>query len=164
MVNALSKIMDWKTAHEAVEKAKSEGRQVVFTNGCFDIVHLGHVDYLEKARNLGDFLVVGINSDASISRIKGPQRPVVEEISRTRVMASFGFVDAVVVFDQPTPLELIETLKPDILTKGQDYLVENIVGAKFVIENGGRVETIPLVEGFSTSRIIEKINSQPKSV
>jgi rfaE bifunctional protein nucleotidyltransferase chain/domain len=153
--------MDWPVALKAVNQAQSEGKKVVFTNGCFDIVHLGHVDYLEKARNLGGFLVVGINSDASVSRIKGPERPVVEEKSRTRVMASFGFVDAVVVFDQPTPLELIEYLRPDILTKGQDYLPENIVGAKFVLENGGKVETIPLVEGFSTSRIVNKINSKP---
>ncbi len=153
--------MDWPTALKAVNEARSEGKKVVFTNGCFDIVHLGHVDYLEKARNLGGFLVIGINSDASVSRLKGPERPVVEEKSRTRVMASFGFVDAVVVFDQPTPLELIEFLRPDILTKGQDYLPENIVGAKFVLENGGKVETIPLVEGFSTSRIVNKINSKP---
>jgi rfaE bifunctional protein nucleotidyltransferase chain/domain len=161
MFDSAAKIMDWPVALKAVNQAQSEGKKVVFTNGCFDIVHLGHVDYLEKARNLGGFLVVGINSDASVSRIKGPERPVVEEKSRTRVMASFGFVDAVVVFDQPTPLELIEYLRPDILTKGQDYLPENIVGAKFVLENGGKVETIPLVEGFSTSRIVNKINSKP---
>ncbi len=161
MFNSAAKIMDWSHARLAVEKARSEGKQVVFTNGCFDILHLGHVDYLEKARNLGDYLVVGLNSDASVSRIKGPSRPVVEEKSRARVMASLSFVDAVVIFDQATPQELIEFLRPDILTKGQDYLPENIVGAKFVLESGGRVETIPLVEGFSTSRIVDKINSKP---
>jgi rfaE bifunctional protein nucleotidyltransferase chain/domain len=164
MFDASKKILTWEEAAKQIAHIQGEGKKVVFTNGCFDIVHLGHVDYLEKARNLGDFLVVGINSDRSIADIKGPSRPVVAEISRCRVMASFGFVDAVVVFDQPTPLDLIQTLKPDVLTKGQDYTVSNIVGANFVIGRGGKVETIPLVVGFSTSLIINKILSQPKMI
>jgi rfaE bifunctional protein nucleotidyltransferase chain/domain len=122
---------------------------------------MGHVDYLEKARNLGDFLVVGVNTDASVSAIKGPFRPVSPEISRTRVLASLGFVDMVVLVDEETPLKLIETIKPDILTKGNDYSIENIVGADFVMGLGGRVETIPLVEGFSTTNFVKRILSNP---
>ena len=157
MFETEKKIQTKEEVSKRVEQLKSEGKKVVFTNGCFDIVHLGHVDYLEKARNLGDFLVVGLNTDSSVSRIKGPSRPVSDENSRSRVIASFGFVDAVVFFDEPTPKELIETIKPDILTKGKDYQVENIVGADFVIKNGGRVETLDLVNGYSTSSVIHKI-------
>ena len=142
---------------ELTTHLRAEGKKIVFTNGCFDIVHLGHVDYLEKARNLGDFLVVGLNTDSSVSRIKGPARPVCDEKSRSRVMASFGFVDAVVFFDEPTPKELIEAIKPDILTKGKDYTIENIVGADFVINGGGKVETIQLIDGYSTTAVIHKI-------
>ena len=157
MFETEKKIQTKEEVSKLVEQLKSEGKKVVFTNGCFDIVHLGHVDYLEKARNLGDFLVVGLNTDSSVSRIKGPARPVSDENSRSRVMASFAFVDAVVFFDEPTPKELIETIKPDILTKGKDYQVENIVGADFVIKNGGKVETLDLVNGYSTSSVIHKI-------
>jgi len=155
--NSSAKIVLPKEAKQKVEELKRLGKKVVFTNGCFDIVHLGHVDYLEKARNLGDYLIVGLNTDASVSRIKGPARPVIDQKSRSRVMASFGFVDAVVFFDEPTPKELIETLNPDILTKGNDYQIENIVGADFVVAHGGKVETIPLIEGYSTTSVICKI-------
>jgi D-glycero-beta-D-manno-heptose 1-phosphate adenylyltransferase len=142
---------------EQVEKWQSEGKKIVFTNGCFDIVHLGHIDYLEKARNLGDKLVLGLNTDASVRRLKGETRPIVNEYARSRMMAAFEFVDAVVLFDEPTPLELIETVKPDILVKGDDYSLETIVGADFVISKGGEVKTIALVKGYSTSLLIEKI-------
>ncbi|MCU0428452.1 MAG: D-glycero-beta-D-manno-heptose 1-phosphate adenylyltransferase [Cytophagaceae bacterium] len=134
-----------------------QNKKIVFTNGCFDLVHIGHVDYLEKARQLGDFLVVGLNTDQSVQRLKGPNRPVSPESSRTRVMAAFEFVDAVILFDEDTPLQLISAIKPDILVKGNDYQIHNIVGADVVIRNGGEVKTIPLVEGFSTSRLVEKI-------
>jgi rfaE bifunctional protein nucleotidyltransferase chain/domain len=157
MFDTEKKIASQEEITKIVSQLQAEGKKVVFTNGCFDIVHLGHVDYLEKARNLGDFLIVGLNTDASVSRIKGPSRPIVDEKSRSRVMASFGFVDAVVFFDEPTPKELIEAIKPDILTKGKDYTVENIVGADFVIQAGGKVETITLVDGYSTSSVIQKI-------
>jgi D-glycero-beta-D-manno-heptose 1-phosphate adenylyltransferase len=140
-----------------VENWQSEGNKIVFTNGCFDIVHLGHIDYLEKARNLGDKLVLGLNTDASVKRLKGEHRPVVNEYARSRMMAAFEFVDAVVLFDEPTPKELIETVKPDILVKGDDYTVETIVGADFVIAMGGVVKTISLVKGYSTTSLIEKI-------
>ena len=129
----------------------------MFTNGCFDIVHLGHIDYLEKARALGDRLVLGLNTDASVSRIKGPLRPVMNEYARSRLMAAMAFIDLVVLFDEPTPKELIEAIRPDILVKGDDYTVATIVGADFVLANGGSVETIPLVKGYSTTSLIERI-------
>ncbi|GAB3571624.1 hypothetical protein GCM10027578_30220 [Spirosoma luteolum] len=140
-----------------VEQWHANGESVVFTNGCFDIVHLGHIDYLEKARQLGDRLVLGLNTDASVSCIKGPLRPVVNEYARSRMMAAFAFVDAVTLFDEPTPLELIEAVRPDVLVKGNDYSVATIVGADFVLAHGGRVETIALVPGYSTTSLIARI-------
>jgi rfaE bifunctional protein nucleotidyltransferase chain/domain len=119
------------------------------------------VDYLEKARNLGDYLVVGVNTDASVAALKGPFRPVSPEISRSRVLASLGFVDLVVLFGEETPLNLIEALCPDILAKGNDYTIDRIVGAEFVIQKGGSVETIPLVNGFSTTNFVKRILSNP---
>jgi rfaE bifunctional protein nucleotidyltransferase chain/domain len=151
------KIIDLSTAKKWMSQWQDSGQKVVFTNGCFDIVHLGHVDYLEKARELGDRLVLGLNTDASVSRIKGPLRPVVDESARARLMAALSFVDAVILFDEPTPLQVIEALKPDILVKGDDYSVETIVGSDFVLGKGGEVKTIPLVKGYSTSALIEKI-------
>ncbi len=153
------KIISRAEAVSLVNSWQSNGQQVVFTNGCFDIVHLGHIDYLEKARNLGGRLVLGLNTDASVSRLKGPSRPVVNEYARARLMAALAFVDAVVLFDEPTPLELIEALGPDILVKGDDYTIENIVGADFVVSRGGAVKTIALVQGYSTSKLIEKIKT-----
>jgi len=144
---AIMQVADWQRA----------GQKVVFTNGCFDIVHLGHIDYLEKARTLGDRLVLGLNTDASVSRLKGPARPVVDEYARARLMAALSFVDTVILFDEPTPKALIEALKPDILVKGDDYTIETIVGADFVINNGGEVKTVALVKGYSTTALIEKI-------
>ncbi len=152
-----NKIHTHQSVTEQVEKWQSEGKKIVFTNGCFDIVHLGHIDYLEKARNLGDKLVLGLNTDASVKRLKGETRPVVNQYARSRMMAAFEFVDAVVLFDEPTPLELIEIVKPDILVKGDDYSLETIVGADFVLSKGGEVKTIALVKGYSTSLLIEKI-------
>lgn len=152
-----NKIVSLNNAIELVKNWKSANDKVVFTNGCFDIVHLGHIDYLEKARNLGTKLVLGLNTDASVNRLKGPTRPVVNEYARARMMAAFEFVDAVILFDEPTPLQLIEAVKPDILVKGDDYTVETIVGSDFVIANGGEVKTISLVQGYSTTKLIEKI-------
>ena len=133
------------------------GLKTVFSNGCFDIVHLGHVDYLEKAAALGDKLIIGINTDKSIQQLKGPERPIIHEDSRFRLMAALGIVSLVVPFSDETPIRLIETLTPSVLVKGDDYTVDTIVGANHVINNGGSVQTIPLVEGFSTSSIIRKI-------
>ncbi len=146
--HALIQVNHWKEA----------GKKVVFTNGCFDIIHLGHIDYLEKAKNLGDFLVVGINTDASVKKIK-PGRPVIDETSRYRVLAALHFVDLVIPFNDYTPIELIATLLPNILVKGSDYSVQNIVGANEVIAHGGEVKTITLVDGYSTSNIIAKIHT-----
>ena len=142
-----------------IKQWQNDNQKVVFTNGCFDIVHLGHIDYLEKAQKLGQKLVLGLNTDASVRRLKGDLRPVVNEYARSRMMAAFAFVDAVVLFDEPTPKEMIEIICPDILVKGDDYAIQNIVGADFVLANGGKVETIALVEGYSTSKIIEKIKN-----
>ena len=131
--------------------------KVVFTNGCFDILHLGHLDYLEKSRNLGDKLVIGLNTDRSVSQLKGLNRPINNEYARARMLAAMSFVDLVIAFDEETPLELIQKVKPDILIKGKDYSIENIVGAEFVLGNGGEVKTIELLEGYSTTEIIKKI-------
>ncbi|MCY7357757.1 MAG: D-glycero-beta-D-manno-heptose 1-phosphate adenylyltransferase [Rudanella sp.] len=152
-----SKILSLSQAIEQAAQWRAEEQRIVFTNGCFDIVHLGHLDYLEKARALGDRLVLGLNTDASVSRIKGLLRPVVNEYARSRMMAAMAFIDLVVLFDEPTPKELIEAIRPDILVKGDDYTVATIVGADFVLANGGSVETIPLVKGYSTTSLIERI-------
>ncbi|MCU0447236.1 MAG: D-glycero-beta-D-manno-heptose 1-phosphate adenylyltransferase [Microscillaceae bacterium] len=157
MKNTAEKIYTLDDLKQVIQNWQQTGKQVVFTNGCFDIVHLGHIDYLEKARQKGDKLVVGLNSDSSVKTLKGESRPVIPEYARARMLAALEFVDAVVLFDENTPKSLIEALKPDILTKGNDYTVENIVGADFVLAQGGKVETLPLVDGFSTSQIIEKI-------
>lgn len=154
-----TKILTRPEAVEQVAQWHRDGLKVVFTNGCFDIVHLGHIDYLEKARHLGDKLVLGLNTDASVSRIKGPLRPVVNEYARARLMAALSFVDVVTLFDEPTPKELIETVRPDMLVKGDDYTVDNIVGADFVLANGGSVQTISLVKGYSTTALIERIKN-----
>ena len=151
------KIVSRDEAAQQIAAWHAEGQHVVFTNGCFDIVHLGHIDYLEKARTLGDKLVLGLNTDASVSCIKGPLRPVVNERARARLMAALQFVDLVTLFGESTPLELIQTLRPDILVKGDDYTVDTIAGADFVLGTGGRVETIALVPGYSTSSLIQKI-------
>src|SRR5690554_448594 len=153
------KILDLERLLKLVVQWKKEKQKVVFTNGCFDIVHLGHVDYLEKARALGDKLVVALNTDASVHRLKGPTRPVVNEYARARMIASFSFVDAVTYFSEDTPYELIKQIVPDILVKGDDYSLDNIVGADIVMGNGGNVSTIKLVDGYSTTKIIGKIKN-----
>lgn len=130
---------------------------LVFTNGCFDIMHLGHVDYLSKAADLGNILIVGLNSDESVRKIKGGNRPISDIHSRSMVLASLSFVSAVLIFEEETPLNLIKFIKPDILVKGKDYTIETIVGSDDVIENGGKVIPIDLVEGYSTSLIEDKI-------
>lgn len=157
MEKSSDKIRPVSEARKKVAEWKSKGEKVVFTNGCFDIVHLGHVDYLEKARNLGDHLVVGLNTDSSVSRFKGPNRPVQDETSRARLLASFQFVDLVVLFNEDTPKDLISSLVPDVLVKGSDYLAENIVGAEVVMKHGGVVKTVDFVPGYSTTRIVDKI-------
>lgn len=140
-----------------VRNWQAEGAKVVFTNGCFDILHAGHARYLAAARELGDRLVVGLNTDASVKRLKGPKRPVASEDDRAEVLSALGAVDAVTLFDDDTPEALIGMLLPDILVKGADWPVEKIAGAKAVLEHGGSVLTVPLLEGRSTTGIIETI-------
>ena len=152
------KVFDLDSISEKVNNWKSKNH-IVFTNGCFDILHLGHIDYLFKASKLGDKLIVGINTDKSIQRIKGENRPIQNEFSRTSILASLSCVDAVVLFHEDTPKQLIELIQPNTLVKGADYEVEDIVGSNFVITNGGSVETIPFLEGYSTSHIINSIKN-----
>lgn len=152
-----AKICSLEQASALSKHYKSEGRKLVFSNGCFDILHLGHVEYLAKARDLGDILIVGLNTDESIKRIKGSSRPVQDNLARATILASLSFIDHVIFFDDDTPEHLINTLLPDVLVKGADYKIENIVGAKTVIANGGTVETISLSDGYSTTNIINKL-------
>ncbi len=144
---------------EIRSRARAEGRRVVFTNGVFDLLHRGHVEYLQKARELGDLLVIGLNSDSSVHAIKGPRRPLVPQEDRAAVLAALECVDKVVLFDEETPARLIEALLPDVLVKGADYTVEQIAGADAVRRNGGRVATIELTPGRSTSGLIKRIVS-----
>lgn len=153
------KIVPLEVLQQRLKELRKQGMKIVFTNGCFDLVHLGHVDYLEKSKAKGDILVVGLNSDASVKRIKGELRPIVDEKSRARLLAALEFVDFVVLFDEDTPASLITALVPDVLIKGNDYEISNIVGADFVLSNGGKVETVELVKGYSSSHIIEKIKT-----
>ena len=129
---------------------------IVFTNGCFDILHKGHADFLARASDLGDVLVVGLNTDRSVRSIKGPSRPLLDEASRSFLLASFSFVNAVILFDQDTPVELITLIKPDVLVKGNDYKPEEVVGREIVTAGGGKVITLGIVEGYSTSAIVNK--------
>lgn len=151
------KILNSQTLILLVDKWKAAGEKIVFTNGCFDILHLGHVDYLEKAATKGTKLIVAINTDSSVKKLKGENRPVNNEQARARILAALGFVDAVTFFSDDTPEAIIETLIPDILIKGSDYNISNIVGAEFVLRNGGKVETIDLVKGYSTTQIIKQL-------
>jgi D-beta-D-heptose 7-phosphate kinase / D-beta-D-heptose 1-phosphate adenosyltransferase len=144
---------------EAVGRDKAAGRTVVFTNGCFDIIHRGHTDYLERARSLGDVLVVGVNTDRSVRSLKGASRPIVPEDDRAHVVAALASVDYVCLFDEETPLELIKTVLPDVLVKGAGYNRETIVGADVVESEGGRVVALPALEGRSTRSIIARIRS-----
>jgi rfaE bifunctional protein nucleotidyltransferase chain/domain len=138
---------------------RREKQTIVFTNGCFDILHRGHVDYLAKAADLGNKLIIGVNTDASVSKLKGPHRPIQDQESRMLILASLAFVDAVILFDEPTPYELIKLVQPDILVKGSDYQVENIVGYDIVQAKGGEIKTIDFIPGYSTSAIESKIKA-----
>lgn len=151
------KIVDTIKVKSVIHDWKASGNKIVFTNGCFDILHYGHVSYLSAAKDLGNKLIIGLNSDASVRRLKGETRPINGQYQRAVLLAALQFVDAVVVFDEDTPEKLIKIVEPDFLVKGSDYTVENIVGANFVMSYGGKVITIPLVENFSSSSIIKKI-------
>ncbi|MEO7966397.1 MAG: D-glycero-beta-D-manno-heptose 1-phosphate adenylyltransferase [Gemmatimonadaceae bacterium] len=151
------------TRHEALAFRRAADGPVVFTNGVFDLLHSGHVDVLRAARSEGDLLVVGLNSDASVRRLKGPARPVRTEAERAYVLAALECVDGVVVFDDDTPLSLVELLEPDVIVKGGDYSEASIVGAREVRQRGGRVVVVPLTPGQSTTSIIEKLRAQRNS-
>lgn len=139
---------------------KSSTGKIVFTNGCFDIIHLGHIEYLAAAKKMGDHLIVGLNSDDSVKRLKGNHRPIKNQETRARILAAFECVDYVIIFEEDTPINLIKTIDPDVLVKGGDYQIENIVGYEYVTKNGGKVVTLPFLEGHSTTEIIHKIKRQ----
>ena len=152
------KVVSLGAAARWVKRLQAQGQRVVFTNGCFDLLHLGHVRYLEEARSLGDGLIVGVNTDASVKRLgKDPARPVNPEADRAALVAALACVDRVVLFDEDTPLELITALQPDILVKGGDYRLEEIVGREVVQARGGEVKGIPLVPGYSTTALLDRI-------
>ena len=152
-----NKIMTLEQAKAFMQACKTTGKTVAFTNGCFDILHPGHLFSLAQAAKEADYLLVGLNSDASVKKLKGPERPINNTESRASILANLVLVDVVVVFEEDTPLQLLQTLLPDVLVKGGDYTIDTIVGAKEVIANGGKVIINPIVEGFSTTNIIEKI-------
>lgn len=153
-----NKIMTADAAQKRLAQWRTLGKKIAFTNGCFDILHKGHIFSLTQAAAEGDYLVVGLNSDASTKRLKGPERPINDEQARALLMASLAIVDLVILFEEDTPLELIKKLLPDVIVKGGDYTVEQIAGAKEVIANGGRVVINPIVEGFSTTGLVDKIS------
>jgi len=155
-----TKILDLPHLIQKVNTWRIKGDKVVFTNGCFDLIHLGHVRYLEEARALGDRLILGLNSDSSVRMLKGEGRPINEENARAGLLAALESIDAVVIFSDETPLTLIEAISPDVLVKGGDYQVSEIVGADYVIENGGEVERLSFLPGHSTSGMIEKIREK----
>ena len=151
------KIVTLDEAKQIVAEWKTAGEKIVFTNGCFDIIHKGHVSYLAKARDLGTKLILGLNTDESVKRLKGANRPVKELESRALTVASFEYIDLVIPFSEDTPLKVISTLLPDVLVKGGDYKIDDIVGAKEVTANGGTVQTIDFVDGFSTTNYFKKL-------
>ena len=157
LASTQNKIIPLETAQVIIEAWKKDQQKIVFTNGCFDILHLGHIDYLEKAKAKGDKLVLGLNSDHSVQRLKGDSRPINKIKARSRMMAALAFVDLVIIFEEDTPLTLIEHLMPDVLVKGGDYEIGNIVGANIVLAKGGTVETITFTDGYSTTKLINEL-------
>ncbi len=155
--NSQSKILVLSKLEQQVAAWKEQEKTIAFTNGCFDIIHAGHIASLTQAAQEGDILIVALNADSSVKQLKGDNRPVNDEAARATVVAALGMVDAVAIFSEPTPLQLINAIKPDVLVKGGDYKIENIAGAKEVIGWGGRVVINPIIEGFSTTSIIEKM-------
>ena len=151
-----SKIKGAKNLVKTLSALRSKGKRIVFTNGCFDILHVGHVDYLSKARRLGDVLIVGLNSDSSVKKIKGKDRPINKESDRAKVLSSLYFVDYITSFNETTPENLIKKVKPDILVKGGDWKIEDMVGGSFVRSYGGKIKRIPFVKEYSTTSIIER--------
>lgn len=160
--NRLQKIYSISDLKSAVNQWKQKGERIVFTNGCFDLLHRGHVTYLEAAAELGDRLIIGLNSDDSVRRLKGSSRPIQDQDARAEILGALACVDAVCLFKEDTPLNLITELIPDVLVKGGDYVAEQIVGYDVVTQNGGKVFTIPVVEGYSTTAIELRLKDQEK--
>ena len=158
-----NKIQSTAEGANIIENWRTQKCKIVFTNGCFDILHLGHIDYLSKAADLGDKLIIGVNTDASVSRIKGTSRPIINQQSRAMVLASLTFVSLIVFFDEPTPYELIRIVQPDVLVKGADYKIEEIVGYDIVKSKGGTIFTLDYLPGYSTSAIEQRILNKNKS-
>lgn len=157
MEEYLTKIKNQTAIKKTVDRVKEEGKKVVFTNGCFDILHQGHIRYLSEAKKCGDFLIIGLNSDRSVRNIKGKNRPLLPEGARAELLAALCFVDGVVIFDEEDPLAIIKYLQPQVLVKGADWTEEDIIGAELMKEIGGEVRRIPVVPGISTSDIIRRI-------
>ena len=155
--NIISKIFSLSDLKIQSDQWKQDGDKIVFTNGCFDLIHRGHVEVLANTADLGDRLIIGLNSDSSIQKLKGENRPIMDENSRAILLASLQFIDAIVLFSEDTPQKLIETIVPDILAKGGDYKVEEIAGHEVVLQNGGEVILVPFIDGFSTTNIVDKI-------
>jgi D-beta-D-heptose 7-phosphate kinase/D-beta-D-heptose 1-phosphate adenosyltransferase len=153
----MNKILDWKNLKQELDRLRREGKKIAFTNGCFDILHVGHTRYLRQAREKGDVLVLALNSDSSVRQIKGEKRPLIPQDERADLLACLEFVDYITIFDETTPLELILFLKPDVLIKGGDWAEDQIVGRDEVKSWGGTVATIPEIPGASTTNIVEKI-------
>ncbi len=158
-----NKILTLQDLETKLREWSKENKKIVFTNGCFDIIHQGHIDYLAKAKDLGDILIIGLNTDQSVSTIKGKNRPIQDQESRAIILASMQFVDAIVYFSDPTPYELISSIQPDILVKGADYKPEEIVGYDIVKQKGGEIKTLTFLEGYSTTSIENKIIKDYKS-
>ncbi len=152
-----SKIKTAGAIAKTVKALKSKNKKIIFTNGCFDILHVGHIEYLNLAKRMGDILVIGLNSDESVRRLKGAGRPINSETDRAKVLAALDFVDYVVVFGKDTPEKLIKKIRPDVLVKGADWNVGDIVGSAFVKSHGGKVRTVPFVKGYSTTSLIKKM-------
>lgn len=152
----IKRVLSFGELKAVVGRYRSENKKIVFTNGCFDLLHIGHVTYLEEARALGDVLIVGVNSDASVSKLKGPSRPLQNESDRSCILAALKAVDHTVIFSEETPLELIKEITPDVLVKGGDWKIDQIVGSDFVLKNGGEVKSLNFVAGRSTTALIEK--------
>lgn len=157
MSDITAKVIDWHKIRAVVKQLKENKKKIVFTNGCFDLIHVGHIRYLRQARSLGDVLIIGLNSDSSVWKIKGSQRPIIPEEERAEVLAALEFVDYVVIFTEETPKNLIELVQPDVLVKGGDWSIDKIVGREIVESYGGTVMQLPFHPGKSSSGIIEKI-------
>lgn len=155
-----NKFFNLKSLAKQLQVWRAKDKKIVFTNGCFDLLHRGHIDYLSKAADKGDILIIGLNSDSSIKKIKGRGRPITDEKSRSHILASLFFVDAVILFDEDTPYDLIKSILPDILVKGSDYKADEIVGNEILMASGGSIETIDFLAGYSTTQIINKIKEE----